>query len=63
MNSRVQEVEQAYSAARYARQASRARDTCPMYGITRDAEELRESWRNGWDDEDREQKHANDRGK
>lgn len=46
------EWEQAYSAGRFARQAARGRNTCPMYGINREDETLRERWRQGWDDED-----------
>lgn len=48
--------DQAYSAGRFARQASRDRNSCPMYGITPDATQLRERWRQGWDDEDRERR-------
>lgn len=45
--------EQANQAGRYARQASRGRDTCPRYGITPDARVLRDQWYAGWDAEDR----------
>lgn len=54
MNKRA--WEQAYSAGRFARQAARGRDKCPMYGITPDAAGLRDRWREDWDDEDRARK-------
>lgn len=50
--------EQAKQAGRYARKASRGRDTCPRYGITPDARVLREQWYVGWDAEGRERKRA-----
>ncbi|KAF1698336.1 hypothetical protein CSC62_05350 [Pseudoxanthomonas jiangsuensis] len=47
-------TDHAYEAGRYARQAARGRDTCPRYGITPDARQEVDRWRQGWDDQDRE---------
>jgi len=62
MSDRARELEQAYNAGRYARQASRDRNTCPMYGITPDAGELRERWRQGWDDQDSTRRQVTSEG-
>lgn len=47
-----QEYTRAMVAGESARRAGDKRHTCPAYGVSRDAQTLREAWLSGWDDED-----------
>lgn len=49
-------TEQAYQAGRWAREANRPPSSCPMYAMGDDRMLLREAWRKGWADQDREEK-------
>lgn len=39
---------------RWAREAGRGIGSCPLYGITTEATQLRAEWRAGWNERDRE---------
>lgn len=53
------EWEQAKLAGMFARQSGRPITRCPMYGMGREGELLREAWRQGWRDED-DRRRGND---
>lgn len=53
-----QQYKQAYESGRRARQAGKPRDSSPRYGMDRDSQALRERWREGWDDADKERRSA-----
>lgn len=46
--SRAEQLTQAWQSGRYAREAGRPISSCPMYGITADAAELRKQWQRGY---------------
>lgn len=53
-----QHYEQAFESGRRARQAGKARDTSPRYGMDSESHALRERWREGWDVEDQERRKS-----
>ena len=50
-------------AGRYARQAGRGIDTCPLFGITPEARLEVRAWQEGWMEEDRKHPRPQSRKK
>lgn len=48
-------TDQAYQAGRWAREAGRSPASCPMYAMGDEGMRLREAWRKGWAEQDREE--------
>ena len=46
--TRDQQLTQARQSGRYAREAGRPISSCPLYGITSDATDLRKAWQRGY---------------
>ena len=46
--TRTEQLTQAWQSGRYAREAGRPISSCPLYGITDDAAELRAQWQCGY---------------
>ena len=53
-SSAMYTTDQAYQAGRWAREANRPPSSCPMYAMGDDGMKLREGWRKGWAEADRE---------
>ncbi|QTF14244.1 hypothetical protein [Xanthomonas citri] len=48
--TRTEQLSQARKSGRYAREAGRPISSCPLYGITEDAAELRKQWQLGYNE-------------
>ena len=49
-------TDDAYQAGRWARESRRDLSRCPMYEMGDNGQKLREAWRKGWMDQDREER-------
>lgn len=48
--TRTEQLTQARESGRYARENGRPISSCPMYGITPDAADLRKQWQAGFNE-------------
>lgn len=48
--TRTEQLAQARQSGQYARESGRPISSCPMYGITPDAAELRKQWKAGFNE-------------